>query len=304
MNGHGVRPADERAAALAGSLDTFTVGQILPLLAASRTTGTLRVRTEGDEGCVHCRDGAVIFASVGPECDFGNVLVRSGLLGADRWAELRAGADAAAAVEHILAGETADADRIHRLLVRHVEEAVFELDRWTSGQLHVEPGPPHPLSSHFVVPVDRLLLAVDERRDRWPALMARIGSEDRIVHQARIHVDDDGELRITRAQLGVLTQVDGTRSTRELARFLGAGLFRTCQIIAALAESGLVVLSADRSPGPGSAVAPERAPEAAPPPPVDPAGDAGSGTFEFVEPGPGPAQDLILRLLSAVKEEL
>lgn len=325
---------------LSGSLDTFTVGQVLSLLGASGTTGALRATTDDDEGAVYCRDGSVTFATVGPSEDLGSVLVRSGALTLDRWRAVEAAPNQADGITALFTDPEVDVPRVRHVLARHVEDTVFELDRWTSGELRVEADTFHPLGGHVSHPIVDVLSSIEQRRPVWSELLRTIGSVDRIVHQVRLEPDDDDELRISRTQLMVITQIDGSRSVRELGRFLGTGLFRTAKVISALLDAGLVFLSADRSsgsvagagqmPGVHDVVAEERQLVAARSVSAAPTGSTEHGaapapgavapvagspeqghdpepagpTTEFVEPGPGPAQDLILRLLSAVKEEL
>ena len=159
-----------------------------------------------------------------------------------------------------------------------------------------------------------LLASIAERKREWKSIVEALGSPDHIVHQAPMQVDDDGEMSVSRAQLALLSQIDGRRSVRELARDLGAGLFHTGKTVASLAATGLVELRPDRAAESAPAVRRPSSPaitdSASPVPDVAPTeiDVAGSehqiGAPEFVEAGDGPARDLIVRLLSAVKEEL
>lgn len=298
---------------LSGTLDTVTVGEVLSLLGVSGTTGALRVWSGSEEGTVFCRDGEVTFAAVGDDGSLGDVLVRGGFVPPAQWSELERRPDPGRELSEAFASDGIDSDRVHRFLAKQTEESVFELDGWTAGELVFEPDVDHSLADFFRYPTSSLLASVGARREAWSALLARIGSVDRIVHQAPVSSDDDDEVSVSRSQLALVSQVDGRRSIRELARFLGTGLFQTCEVVADLLDAGLLRLSDDRTDGLPRQSAPAPAPERTSAPAPSPAAHHdtvsdvptdGDGPTEFVEAGDGPARDLILRLLSAVKEEL
>ncbi len=295
---------------LSGTLDTFSVGEILELVGAAGATGVLHVRSGGDVGAVRCDGGAVSLATVGEDCDLGALLVRGGFVSASDWSELSATGDG---LRGWLDRSSVDGERLQRYLVTQTEESVFELDCWREGEIRLEADDPGAPGDLFRYPTDELLTAIEERKREWRSIVAALGSADHVVHQAPMHVDDDSEMSVSRSQLALLSQIDGNRSVRELARDLGTGLFHTGRTVASLAECGLVVLRPERA---GDAPPPARRPTApavtdplpapdVPPTEIDVAGSGQQiGAPVFVEAGDGPARDLIVRLLSAVKEEL
>jgi hypothetical protein len=87
---------------LRGSLETFSAGEVLWLVGRAQATGTLHI-LGASHGLVHCRDGFVTWASVEQDVDIADCLARAGLatpgLGASAAAEqieaaLREGTDA------------------------------------------------------------------------------------------------------------------------------------------------------------------------------------------------------------------
>lgn len=306
---------------LAGSLETFTIGEILSLLAASRASGALHVWTEDDEGAVFCRDGDVAFAAVGKDDDVGDVLVRAGFVVPDTWAEVTQSDRPVDHLHEVLSHRGVDADRLHGFLATQTEETAFELDGWRHGEFRFDHRADHFLGEVFLYPTAHLLTAVRDRHHRWPTVIAKVGSADAIVRPVPLATDDGSEARISRTQLMVAAHADGRRSIRELARSLGTGLFQTCDIVGALLDARLVTLGGEAAPGWSAAPAdaaidlvipiaepnPARlAPETSPTPAGNPVLVEASpvAVGRFVEPGDGPARDLIVRLLSAVKEEL
>lgn len=304
---------------LNGTLDTFSVSEILELVGAAGATGVLHVHSDIDVGVVQCDDGAVTYAAVGQDADLGSLLVRGGFFSGSEWDAVTDGG----ALQALLERRNVDNERLQRYLATQTEESVFELDSWRDGELRLESDDARWLDGIFRYPTSALLESIEKRRGEWQTVVEAIGSPDSIVHQAPMQVDDDAEMSVSRSQLAMLSQIDGRRSVRELARDVGTGLFHTGKMVASLADIGLVVLRAERlgtnkeasmrhaSNGPVSNGTPADRRAAEPPAPPDP--DPGAtppaephvaGPAEFVEAGEGPARDLIVRLLSAVKEEL
>jgi hypothetical protein len=345
---------------LAGTLDTFSVGEILSLVGRSGGTGALRVWNGTETGTVFCRSGEVTFASVATEGQLGDVLVKAGFVGQSDWTSAAGDPQPTRRLAEALKRSGIETPKVHGYIRHHTEESVFELDRWRDGQLRFDSDDDHVLGDFFSYPTPPLLEAVARRRIEWSEIETKLGSLDRIVAQAPEVAGDDDEVRISKAQLAVLRSVDGQRSARDLSRRLGAGLFQTCSIIAGLVEARLVVMldapvappmpapavtidafgdvhsgngqarpvngvngvnghgvngnglnghdASDQSTAAPSdatghgALTPEPVGATAVAAPAQPT--VGGPAMEFVEPGEGPARDLILRLLSAVKEEL
>lgn len=303
---------------LNGTLDTFSVTEILELVGAAGASGVLHVRSDLDVGSVRCDAGAVSFATVGEDVDLGSVLVRGGFVRAPEWQALDGTDDPVVELKGLLARHEVDTDHLQRYLATQTEESVFELDCWRAGELRLETDDVRWLDGIFRYPTGPLLKSIGKRKREWQHLVGALGSPDHVVHQAPMRVDDDAEMSISRSQLALLSHVDGSRSVRELARHLGTGLFHTGKMVAALAEIGLVTLRTDRAASNGASsngaasngapaerVATEPSARPTPQPDPEPApGASVDGPAEFVEAGEGPARDLIVRLLSAVKEEL
>lgn len=299
---------------LSGTLDTFSVGEILELVGAAGATGVLHVRSGGDRGAVRCDGGAVSLATVGEGCDLGTLLVRGGFVSATDWNALADHGDESAGLRGLLERPETDGDRVQRYLATQTEESIFELDCWREGELRLEADDTGDVNGVLRYHTADLLASIAERKREWRSILKTLGSPDHVVHQAPMQVDDDGEMSVSRAQLALLSQIDGRRSVRELARDLGAGLFHTGKTVASLTDAGLVVLRADRASESDTPVRRPPAPAVmepalivpdVPPDEIDVAGSEHQiGAPEFVEAGDGPARDLIVRLLSAVKEEL
>ena len=176
-----------------------------------------------------CHDGAVTFAAVGAGADLGDILQRGGLVTADRWAQVVDSSDPRVGLAELFGSGSIDAERIHRFFSRHTEETIFELDRWTSGELRLDVDDDHPLGDHFTRPDGRGARVDGDAVTVWVDLLRRIGSIDRIVHQAPMDARRHRRDARQPHPAHVLSHIDGRRSMRELARFLRTGLFHTAR---------------------------------------------------------------------------
>jgi hypothetical protein len=320
---------------LTGDLGEFAVRDLLALVGRAGATGALVLHAAGDAR-IHCAGGAVTFAALRPDVSLADVLVATRFLDADQWTEAAATADPATAVAEALAANGADPVRLAGVLQGRTEEAVFELDLVRHGRFTFEPGADHLLGDAFRFAIGDVLTAVEARRRRWGALVDRIGSLDHVVApEATGELGEaDDELVLNRTQFRVLAAAARHLPVATLARVLDLGLFATAELVAGLLDQGLLVVLAPTAATTTSAppapvvevpvlelvgagvgghhtnghhtnghhanghhadghhadVRAGRAPAPAP------------GGAEFVAPGDAPARDLILRLLTAVKE--
>lgn len=315
---------------LTGDLGEFSATDLLGLVAAAGATGALVLEGPG-VACVHCADGAVTHAATRAEVTLADVLVSTRFLEAAQWAEAARADDPATAVAKALAANGADPVRLASVLQGRTEEAVFELDLWRHGSFRFEPGADHLLGDAFRFAISDVLAAVADRRRRWDGLVARFGSLDHVIapEATDLQGDADDEVVLNRAQFRVLAAAARHLPVADLARELDLGLFATGGLVAGLVDQGLLCVldpAAERPPMPARtpaapagggitfehhAVAPIGELDV---PVLEPVGvmslvgaPAGGGPVhsngaEFVAPGDAPARDLILRLLTAVKE--
>lgn len=322
-----------------GTLDTAPVTALLGLLSRRARSGSLHLFGPAT-GVVQVLDGDVAFASARTGDDLGSELVRAGFLTTDDWQAAVASNDPARQVAGSLRRSGIDPERLHAHVRRQTEEAIWEVDRW-QGDFVFEAEVTDPLAGAFRHPIPSLLLAVRRRDAAWAELATVVPSVDLLVAPAPARAGDDDDLTLSRAHYRLLGSVDGARSVRTLAGELALGLFRTTELVAGLLSAGLVTLvdrpvaapvheptraerllvavgasgmngggfdgdhDFDRTPAWPPAVdlvEPTAAMSGAPaPPPASPLAPSG---VEFVSHREAPARDLILRLLSAVKDEL
>ena len=318
---------------LRATLDTFTADEILGMAGRSRARGVLRVSSGRAFGAIYCHEGAITFATTDDSDDLLGVLSRAGFV------RDVGGITDATTLAQALVNSGIDMQRMHDFVRHRTEESVFELALWDKGELQFEAGEDHRFADAFSYPMDAVNDAVNRRRVQWRRFIERLPSTRSVVAQVAALPGDDGDLTISRTQWRVLAAVDGRRSVGELASTLGTGLFSTVQLLISLLEAGLIAVidapivqeplevAASRGITYDDDVRAARAPDQAAPiaarhlatvgggqgaadvhgvrdPSATVANHLGLPPVEFISSGGGerPSRDLIIRLLSAVKE--
>jgi len=301
-----------------GALDTFRADDILGLVGRASATGVLRFLGPETAGAVFCNDGDVTFATTDSARDLVSILTDGGFLRPDG-----AVTDTTSLALELRRGEV-DAQALHEFVRQHTEDATFELALWETGEFRFEEGTDHTLQDAFRYPIGSLLVSVRARRSEWNSFKTVLPSTDVVVMQVPARGGDDGDLTLSRAQWRLLVAVDGRRTVRALAGELGLGLFATCKLVFGLMEQGLLAVNdtpsihldgPERAPVPrydelilpplngnGHAPAPVMVGAAPAEAPQSFAASMGLPEVDYVDATERPSRDLILQLLSAVKE--
>jgi len=311
---------------LRATLDTFSADEILGMIGRSRVTGALRVFGPHTMGAVYCHDGDITFATTDDADDLLGVLTRAGFV------RDAPGVTNATALAELLMNSSVDMQRLHDFVRHRTEESVFEIALWDDGELQFDAGEDHRFGDAFSYPMTAMIDSVARRRGQWQRFIERVPSIDTVVAQVAALPGDEGDLTISRTQWRVLAAVDGRRSVAQLASHLGTGLFSTMQLIVSLLDGGLIAaIDPPLVEEPLAVTTSRHAAVAESSISYDPplaarnlatvgggqgdshgsgqrdtsatvAGHLGLPPVEFIDGAEGPSRELILRLLSAVKE--
>lgn len=190
---------------LQGNLATFSLHEVLQLLAETAKTGTLHVSAPGVQGVLHLADGDLCGADL-HEVDGG--------------APLPTGLDA-------------------RLL-----DVCFAFGRLDDGGFEFETAPAGAMGPVVdALPVAVLLGRLRPLLEEWPAISRVVPSFD--VRPALTRELADDVVTIDRASWSVLVAVDGTRSVRDLAVELDRSAAEVAGALRALVDAGAVTLGVD-----------------------------------------------------------
>jgi len=197
----------------------------------------------------------VVAAALGSDPQpIGARLVRAGKISAadlDRARGLQTGGDPRRLGDILVALDAITRRELDRQLKAQIEEAVFELLRWSEGYFRFEEGMPcqAAVESPVRFPTEALLMEAARRIDEW----SRIGS--RVPHLGLVPrlppPDQQGNepLDLVPFEWEVLAAVDGRRDLHALADVLGRSEFEVARTVYGLTSAGVVVLDDPARPG-------------------------------------------------------
>lgn len=248
---------------LEGTLETFTLADIFQLLALTKKAGRLRLVRDGREGCVLFDDGQVYYATA----DTGRIALGRRLVGAGMvsTAQLREVLEAErdsppesrglrlgrALTERGVIGE----DTLEAVIREQVQDAVFDLMRWSEGVFHFDvegelgvEGEPVLLA----VTVENLIMEGSRRLEEWASVREKVPGQGAVVAMAPLPGDSRVEVSLTPEEWRLLTLVDGRRTVGDLIDVFGQGQFTTGQLLHGMVEQGLLEIRDPERDGPPS----------------------------------------------------
>jgi hypothetical protein len=235
---------------LDGSLEDFTLPDILQLLTRTKKTGSLQLLAIGDDrrGLVRLASGAVNGASSDLRRHaLARRLVGSGLVSDEALtaaaADVRAGAPSL--VRALLEHGDVDSAEVSRLAADQVTDAVCELLRWSTGSFSFLVGDPDPEGLDLELSAEELVAEGERRMQVWPSLTTHIPSSDTVLRLAASPAFDPS---CSREEWGLIALVDGNRTVHEIVALLGRSEFAVAGALSALVERGLLTVS---TPGAG-----------------------------------------------------
>jgi hypothetical protein len=302
-----------------GTLDLFSLADLLRLLAAGGKDGLLGLRREGVRGSsgelvaadgpgpasggIWLSGGGVAWAATrpGPE-PFARRLLGLGAVEPEAVsAALREAAEGGSLTAALLREGAVPADRLRQVAREHLADELFDLARWSDGGFSFEQGERPPEAVDPVADVEELLAETERRLQAWPEIAGRVPGRSALLSIPPRPADAD-PVTVDPAEWRLLAAVGGRRSVAALLEETGQGEFQTCQALAAMVERGLLAAeepaAAPGSPG-GDAAGPAPAPGPGPEAEARPKLDADP---EAAEPeAADAAQAMLERLISGVR---
>ena len=238
---------------LEGSLDAFSLPDILQLLAFTKKTGALRLsaKAAGTSGVVHVADG-VVSAAVSDisRQSLARRVVGAALVGDDA---LSAAVDSArregvGVVRALLDAGALTEDAVLPVARQQVIDAVCDLLRWPEGEFTFFVDQVDSDNLPVSVSVEDLVAEGQRRLAAWPALTALIPSPATTLS---LSVAPSSDPTCSREEWALLALVDGRRTVSAIVSLLGAGEYAVVRALAALVERGLLVTSDGGAAGTG-----------------------------------------------------
>ncbi len=243
--------------ALEGPLKDLHLQDVFQLLDLGRKSGVLRVTSELRQtaGTVCFDRGGVVSAAVGSDPQpLGARLVRAGKITAadlDRGRSMQSGGDHRR-LGDILVGLGVVARReLDRQLKAQIEEAVFELLRWSEGYFRFEEGAVCHAAVEAPVrfPTEALLMEAARRIDEWSRIGSKVSHLRLVPRLPSPEAQGSEPLDLVPFEWEVLAAVDGARDLHSLAEVLGRSEFEVARTVYGLTNAGVVVLDDPAHPG-------------------------------------------------------
>ncbi len=227
---------------LNGSLENFSVADILQLLSFSKQTGALHVTGE-ISGVLYLDDGEVYFATREGAGHLEDTVAAAGIPRED-WNAALESAGHSHAAGRALAERGVAADLIGYAVHHIVSDATFELMRMprSGGIFDFRVDELHPIGPAHKLRVDELVAEVRDRLAEWDAISEYISSPSDLVSAASALTDDSVELTISREQWALLVAtIRNERATiSELARATDRSEAEVAGALHPLINSGLM----------------------------------------------------------------
>ncbi|HEX3904731.1 MAG TPA: DUF4388 domain-containing protein [Polyangia bacterium] len=223
---------------LAGDLAAISLSQILEMLAEQQQTGTLRVvNTESNARIeIYFQAGRVDFAAavgVAEELLIGRFAVETGDVTAEALARVLE--ERARATEKpplfgadLVARGLLSREALGQAMNRQTSELSYETLRWRAGffQFRRTAALPEPArEAKLQINVDRMLLEGYRRVDEWQIIEREIDDLDEVFVRNENKIGELPRGTLTREELGVLDEIDGRQSVRDIVRTLRMGSF-------------------------------------------------------------------------------
>ena len=214
---------------LSGKLETFSLRQILVLVAEAGKTGELQVASPTIGGRVFFESGVVAYGTT------------------------RAGAESMSELDGLIQSYDDDSvDAARPAIEEQLTEVLYGLAGLESGTFEFVEGAPGSRSFDVGVTftVAELLGMVDERIEEWRKIRQVIPSTATQLRFAAALPFDQPRVTVDADVWTLLPTVAGGASTAEIAEELGLSEFQAAQRLTELVKRGLVILDGGSTPAP------------------------------------------------------
>ncbi|MEJ5185502.1 MAG: DUF4388 domain-containing protein, partial [Candidatus Geothermincolales bacterium] len=232
--------------ALKGSLKDFSLPDLFQLLNFSKKNGTLNLVRGNSRGYICFRNGEVFFATTNwKRQSLGMKLMAAGLITKEQLEEALG-----------LQRTEAKGQRLGQILVRlgyitqeqlevfveeQIQDAVFEMLRWTDGEFDFQPGVVFPEEDiGLSISTEELIMEGSRRLDEWNRIEKKIPHLDVVFRMKSMQGREAAQISLTPEEWMVLTYVDGERTVRQIVELTGMSTLQTCKILYGLISSGLL----------------------------------------------------------------
>ncbi|MEA2461791.1 MAG: hypothetical protein QOH90_1968, partial [Actinomycetota bacterium] len=254
---------------LRGSLDDFTLPDILRLLSSAKKTGVLAVSSRGGRGRVYFRGGDVYYAEEnGDPRSVGQRLVDSGVVTGDEVDDALALSERTGrSVGEILISDTGTTlDRLQQAVIDQINDACFDLMRWGQGDFIWQHGQGIRPEVDASISVDEIIIEAARRLDAIANQEPQSLPEAAVPALSPAFASAAAPITISPDQWRILAFLDGRRTAAEVAALAGGDTADALRDLHHLTSAGVVELveSSPKVRPPSPPVVPQAPTDAAP----------------------------------------
>ena len=183
--------------AFEGTLETFSIADILQLIGLQRKTGILKLKNKDEIVTVSFYNGMIVTADTVPkklEDKLGKVLVKTGMITAEQLEEaLNLQKKTLQKLGYILTKQGyLSGQQLKDALQVQVSQMIYRLFRWTSGEYHFDPHAKVDYDPENMAPMsaESILMEGIQMIDEWPLIQKRIPSFD-VVYRKTVNVEQE-----------------------------------------------------------------------------------------------------------------
>lgn len=259
---------------LEGSLKAFSLPEILQFLAMGKLSGTLMVRHDHLGIDLTIRQGRIVNSlTLDQTRRLGQMLVYRRLIYRSDLNEVlheQQTTHADKMLGQLLVDrELITLDDLRRAVKAQLEEEVWELFSWESGEFRFEHRADSNIKNVLVeIEIEPLIIEGTRRIDEWKAIIRNLKGDNMIPGLSPWKPEERADLSLTAAEWQVLSFINGSFSIGSIAARIGIGKFETYRILNSFLATGIVYIKEDpwtkrakEEPAEEKAEAMKRAPE-------------------------------------------
>ncbi|RKX28222.1 MAG: hypothetical protein DRP47_04890 [Candidatus Zixiibacteriota bacterium] len=238
---------------LQGSIERFTLPEILQLIASSRKSGTLGIQKDDSIVMIYFKEGEVIYG-YGPRQTFhlGQLLKERGVLNADQLDEaikLQAQADNSKRLGEILISKRFIDRADLELVVRtQVEELLYSLLSWQTGSFKFYEGQfPTDEEIQVRLSVENVILEGLRRLDEKNMIKETLPDLEAVYTISATQAGRPREINMQAKEWNIMALVNGRRSLEQICELSPIGREETIETLAQLSLAGIITKT-DRRP--------------------------------------------------------
>jgi len=262
--------------AFEGTLETFSIADILQLIGLQRKTGILTLKNKEEVVTVSFYNGMIVTADSVPkklEDRLGKVLVKTGMISAEQLEEaLNIQKKTLQKLGYILTKQgSLTPPQLKDALQVQVSQMIYRLFRWTIGEYHFDPHAKVDYDPENMAPMsaESILMEGIQMIDEWPLIQKRIPSFD-IVYKKTVNLEQElgkgnqpqdissefdllveesikevfteEKIQLNKEEEMVYRLVDGKRNVQQLIDSCPLTEFHTCKTLFELNSRNLIEL--------------------------------------------------------------